>query len=1019
MKKLLRLLCLSFIGLAALSCYDDSKIWENMEEYEARLAQLETLCNTMNINTESLQAIVEAIKNNDYVTKVEPITEGGVEVGYAITFAKTGTVKVYHGKDGQNGTNGQDGANGTDGTTPVISVKQDTDKEWYWTINGEWLTDEDGNKIKATATDGKDGEDGKDGKDGKDAVVPTLKIEEGYWYVSYDGKTWTKLDKATGDSGSTGIFQKVYQDGGYLYLVLTDGTSYKVPVDASAASSSSLDITFDVEQGVQMVPGVTYKIGYKISGGGANNSVRVIGNDTVTAYAKPESATSGYIYVYIYDWFDGPFDPDREESYYSSEEYGDRFPGLTEEEAYHSSLYLVVSATDGNKEVSKTLHISEGIIESYYSNYMAEPEGGNLTVEVATNTTYEVSVPSDATWLSYSPTKADVRIDQLVFSLKENNTDKVRTARVDLVNEDGSSLDHFTISQKPTSWNRAMQFADPAMERACVEAFDWNGDGIFTYGEAYETTDLWNLKWVDRGDVTSFDELEYFASVTEIPYDLFSWHTNLKSVKLPPSITAIYDWAFCGTSINTLEIPASVEYIAEYAFRYCYNLKSVKMLGENPCEAYNAFDIFTIISVPDGCYDAYKNHWAWRGEYNFAQKDVTIVQSSPDGNESIWHTLTNNGDGWYVADVPVHGGWKWYVDVDGYISLRTGCYVNPDSYYWISSSNGTSYFPGTGTVKVYVSEDLQNFKYEGELVYDAIQDWYLVGYFNDWTVGDAAYKMTRLDDTYVYRGITFTEDTEVKFNAGDWSVNRGGDFTSIGGAIPVTQDGMNIKVPAGTYDVYLNLDATIACFVTSSSLISIDGNFSDWDSLEDYQYSYAQCSPDARWTALKTMKAYADNSFIYVYFEFDESQIEDRELVPFHVYLDSDGDSTTGGYGQWSDLCSDYILEEAVIFEGNFCSYDPGVYLWEGPSNESGWYWGMEVYPYGCGLGRGAASDCRYELALSIDVLRQAGIEVADTFGIGIDIQQSWSSVGVLPNSDVTDENPSGTAPMLKVTIDR
>ena len=109
MKKLMRLVCMSIIGLAAVSCYDDSKIWEAMEDYEARLAELETLCSTMNTNISSLQTIVGAVKASDYITKVEPLTENDKEVGYTITFAKLGTVKVYHGKDGVDGQDGKDG----------------------------------------------------------------------------------------------------------------------------------------------------------------------------------------------------------------------------------------------------------------------------------------------------------------------------------------------------------------------------------------------------------------------------------------------------------------------------------------------------------------------------------------------------------------------------------------------------------------------------------------------------------------------------------------------------------------------------------------------------------------------------------------------------------------------------------------------------------------------------------------------------------------------------------------------
>ena len=43
------------------------------------------------------------------------------------------------------------------------------------------------------------------------------------------------------------------------------------------------------------------------------------------------------------------------------------------------------------------------------------------------------------------------------------------------------------------------------------------------------------------------------------------------------------------------------------------------------------------------------------------------------------------------------------------------------------------------------------------------------------------------------------------------------------------------------------------------------------------------------------------------------------------------------------------------------------------------------------------------------------GVEFADTFSLGVDIQQKWSSVGVLPNAAVTDENANGLAPKLVV----
>jgi hypothetical protein len=185
-----------------------------LENLDQRVTKLEELCKEMNTNITSLQTIVSVLQSNDFITGIVEIKKDGKVIGYTITFGKHDPITIYHGQDGkdgadgQNGANGQDGKDGADGYTPVIGVAQDTDGVYYWTLNGEWLLDDNGNKLPVSGKDGQDGTDGKDGQDGadgKDGVTPLLKIEDGYWYVSYDnGATWTQAGKATGDNGQDG-----------------------------------------------------------------------------------------------------------------------------------------------------------------------------------------------------------------------------------------------------------------------------------------------------------------------------------------------------------------------------------------------------------------------------------------------------------------------------------------------------------------------------------------------------------------------------------------------------------------------------------------------------------------------------------------------------------------------------------------------------------------------------------------------------------------------------------------------
>ena len=126
--------------------YDDSEVMDRLENVEDRVTKLEELCAQMNTNISSLQSIVNALQQNEYITTITPITKDGVEVGYTITFTSGKNITIYHGTDG---VDGEDGEDGRDGSTPVIGVKKDSDNVYYWTINGEWLTDANGNKIQA------------------------------------------------------------------------------------------------------------------------------------------------------------------------------------------------------------------------------------------------------------------------------------------------------------------------------------------------------------------------------------------------------------------------------------------------------------------------------------------------------------------------------------------------------------------------------------------------------------------------------------------------------------------------------------------------------------------------------------------------------------------------------------------------------------------------------------------------------------------------------------------------------
>lgn len=213
------MVCACMFGLS--SCgddYDDSELRGDIENLEGRITALEEWQKSVNTDIRSLQSLVAALEDKDYVTAVTPLEDG---TGYVISFLKSGNVTIKHGERGEQGEKGEDG------TTPVISMKLDTDGKYYWTVNGEWLLD-NGNKIPVT------GEKGDKGDTGSNGLTPYIG-DNGNWWI---GTTDIGV-KAQGDA----IFAKdgidYTSDPDNVIFTLADGTKVTLP------RTSALTVGFD------------------------------------------------------------------------------------------------------------------------------------------------------------------------------------------------------------------------------------------------------------------------------------------------------------------------------------------------------------------------------------------------------------------------------------------------------------------------------------------------------------------------------------------------------------------------------------------------------------------------------------------------------------------------------------------------------------------------------------------------------------------------------------------------------
>lgn len=215
MKKILSVLCIATLLFASCSDeYDDSKLWQNVNDLKDRIASLEKTVQTMNSDIGSIQSIVDAINARDYIVKIEELAD---KSGYTITFAKGNTITIKHGKDGIDGKD-----------SPIIGIDI-YEGIYYWTIttneNKTWLLDNDGNKLKVSGDNG---------------ITPIIGVDsDGYWTIDM-GNGIQRLKDTNGDDviaigqdGTDGdsFFSDVTYDENSVHFTLSDdGTVFSIPL---------------------------------------------------------------------------------------------------------------------------------------------------------------------------------------------------------------------------------------------------------------------------------------------------------------------------------------------------------------------------------------------------------------------------------------------------------------------------------------------------------------------------------------------------------------------------------------------------------------------------------------------------------------------------------------------------------------------------------------------------------------------------------------------------------------------
>lgn len=196
-------MCFCAMGLTACSI---DEVREDIAALENRVAALEEWQASVNSDLMSLSKLVNELESRNLITAVTPLLENGEEIGYRISFQTGDPIVIYHGEPST--------------YIPLIGVAQNDAGDFCWTLDGEFITDEDGDLVPVVSD-----------------LVPQVRINSNNneWEISTDGgQTWDPTGvPATGEKGETGdvLFADIdyTTDPENVTFTLADGTILVMP----------------------------------------------------------------------------------------------------------------------------------------------------------------------------------------------------------------------------------------------------------------------------------------------------------------------------------------------------------------------------------------------------------------------------------------------------------------------------------------------------------------------------------------------------------------------------------------------------------------------------------------------------------------------------------------------------------------------------------------------------------------------------------------------------------------------
>ena len=567
------------LALSCLACskYDDSALYNLIAKLDQRLVAVEEHVKKANEDIKTLKDLVSAASQGKTITEVKKTDEG-----YDLTFSDKQVISIKMGRDGM------------DGHSPKISVALDGGV-YYWQLDGKWLLDTQGQKVRVSGETGPQGIPGKEGATGPQGIPGKDGATGPQGIPGRDGATGPQgipgKDGATGPQGIPGKNGATGPQG----IPGKDGATGPQGIPGKDGATGP--------QGIPGKDGKTPKL--RINAG--KWEVAYGNNDWIPVMVV-SSGTSGATTVEGLDLFKNIKETDKE--------------------------VVITLKSGGTIKLSKQTSTPSNPLQpgEVISNPNNPFNGKNIVWDEISSDNYKLSYEglTLVKWKNKSTRSLDmnrgsllskitsigymafygcsgltsINIPSSVASFEEGAfygcsslTSINIPSSVMNIGKDAfafcSSLTSINIPQSVTNIGEwAFSGCSSLTSINIPSSVTSIGGGTFKGCERLTSVTIPSSVTSIGGDAfyncRSLTSITIPSSVTSIGRNAFSSCSSLTSITIPSSVTSIGWYAFSScSSLTSVTIPSSVTSIEESAFYNCSNLTSVVFKGNNPPKLAN------------------------------------------------------------------------------------------------------------------------------------------------------------------------------------------------------------------------------------------------------------------------------------------------------------------------------------------------------------------------------------------------------------------------------------------------